>query len=556
MPATPSALATFLGRGLMPTHLNSEDLVLQIGRETKELSFFMAQVTDTEILQKFYDETGLILSGKQGHGDAIKNISLWLDARGYKPKPGKEGSLEDLRSLDRIGVVLDTNVRMAQGYANYLRDLQRRDEYPARKFVRIGQRREPRIDWPQRCRAAYEATKDIPGVVFHDGEWIALIDHPFWVALSAFGNPYSPFDYNSGMGTKPVSRSRSEELGILPKPDEPQPPAPGEPPKPGPLPSLPSDPNPAPAVPAPVKPGPPPSPTPAPSPVKPAPGPAPVNPSPAVPPAPVSPPTPTPRPGPPGTNPGDPLPKPDGTIPKPFVPPPLPRVPLPPVIFVLPVPDKPKPRVEPPVSWTQTYTTTPQVTEPELRDLLALLVGMLGLWIGTKLIFTDPNGTRKATADTLVDLWQRPAPDGLGDIPQRDLIALWEGGDEAVSTTEDFHLSRLFSRIVTEQVPDAAWRSFGVTDEQAESLIGLDPGDAVEIPDFVPAWEFSGNRVNPAGDGWQVVMKVAPANRIIDARALRVGTGGYVYRGGQRFIVESTTPDEETKTITLITREG
>jgi len=43
----------------------------------------------------------------------------------------------------------------------------------------------------------------------------ALVNHPVWLALSAFGNPYPPFDFNSGMGAEPVGRSDAQALGLL-----------------------------------------------------------------------------------------------------------------------------------------------------------------------------------------------------------------------------------------------------------------------------------------------------------------------------------------------------
>jgi hypothetical protein len=44
---------------------------------------------------------------------------------------------------------------------------------------------------------------------------IARKDSPIWEALSRFGTPYPPFDFNSGMWTKDVSREEAVGFGIL-----------------------------------------------------------------------------------------------------------------------------------------------------------------------------------------------------------------------------------------------------------------------------------------------------------------------------------------------------
>ena len=44
---------------------------------------------------------------------------------------------------------------------------------------------------------------------------IALINDPIWEAISRFGLPYPPFDFNSGMGVAGVSRSDAIKLGVI-----------------------------------------------------------------------------------------------------------------------------------------------------------------------------------------------------------------------------------------------------------------------------------------------------------------------------------------------------
>lgn len=64
---------------------------------------------------------------------------------------------------------------------------------------------EPR-DWPTRWEEA--------GGEFADGKMLAPINGKIWTAISAFGNPYPPFDFNSGMSVRRVSRERVEALEL------------------------------------------------------------------------------------------------------------------------------------------------------------------------------------------------------------------------------------------------------------------------------------------------------------------------------------------------------
>jgi hypothetical protein len=44
---------------------------------------------------------------------------------------------------------------------------------------------------------------------------IARKDDPIWTKISAFGTPYPPFDYNSGMWVEEIDREEAEALGVI-----------------------------------------------------------------------------------------------------------------------------------------------------------------------------------------------------------------------------------------------------------------------------------------------------------------------------------------------------
>lgn len=48
---------------------------------------------------------------------------------------------------------------------------------------------------------------------------VALVDDPIWARISRWGDPFPPFDYNSGMKLFKVSRANAIRLGLLPKPE-------------------------------------------------------------------------------------------------------------------------------------------------------------------------------------------------------------------------------------------------------------------------------------------------------------------------------------------------
>lgn len=89
--------------------------------------------------------------------------------------------------------------------------------WPAQELIREEAREHPR-DWAQRWRDAADAV-GWEGVA-RSGEWIARKDSPVWLALSAFGQPYPPFDYGSGMGVRDVDRDKAVELGLVEENEE------------------------------------------------------------------------------------------------------------------------------------------------------------------------------------------------------------------------------------------------------------------------------------------------------------------------------------------------
>lgn len=183
-----------------------------VDAQIRERSFFMAAVQNARLLQMFRDAVRLVSEGHISQAEARRRLRLALQASGYRPAEGEEGSLDDLSSVRRMDVAIGTNKDLARGW--YIRQALLQDPgHPALELYRKGSARAPR-DWVSRWAEA-AASVDNAGVA-PGGQWIALVSSPIWKALSRFDQPYPPFDFGSHMWVKPVKYSTCVELGLIP----------------------------------------------------------------------------------------------------------------------------------------------------------------------------------------------------------------------------------------------------------------------------------------------------------------------------------------------------
>ncbi len=113
-----------------------------------------------------------------------------------------------MHAIRRLKLIVNTQMDMAYGYANYLaaNDPTVLEQWPCQEMVRIASRKTPR---------AWHTRWSEHGGKFYDGRMIARKDSPIWSAISRFGNPYPPFDYESGMGVEDVDYDEAVSLGII-----------------------------------------------------------------------------------------------------------------------------------------------------------------------------------------------------------------------------------------------------------------------------------------------------------------------------------------------------
>lgn len=209
----PSAADYLSRKALLPIARSTAEWNL-VAAQLKERAFFMAGVQRANILQLFRNMAAQVAAGKLTPAEARVAIRAGLADLGYSPEAegAAPGSIHDLSSYRRIMLVLETNVRMARGWMQHCQRLSD-PNVGAQELFRLYARRVPR-NWALRWAEAAQKV-NWQGVA-KGAPFIATLDSPIWPSLSRFGNPYPPFDFNSGMSTRSVLIDRCRELGLPP----------------------------------------------------------------------------------------------------------------------------------------------------------------------------------------------------------------------------------------------------------------------------------------------------------------------------------------------------
>jgi len=205
MPYDRTAEAYLRRKQDVPTDLTSREMA-ELGYQIRERAFWSATVNNAKVVNAMHRACNGFAAGKLSMSDARLAIQRALDSTGYKPADGTRGTIRDLNSFRRQDLILRTNLEMAQGYARLAEAQEDLDLYPCFELVRIRQSRVPR-DWKTRWVSA--------GGRLYGGRMIAEVNSPIWTKISRFGQPYPPFDFNSGMGLRDVSRREAVELGAI-----------------------------------------------------------------------------------------------------------------------------------------------------------------------------------------------------------------------------------------------------------------------------------------------------------------------------------------------------
>ena len=184
----------------------------------RERAFFSAGVESARFLsdarQGVLDVLTFAREKTRGGDALIDRSSLIAKLRdvakreGIPVDPKKAGGLQDITSRARLALILDTQLAQAREFARWKaeQDPDILDAFPAQELVRIETRDIPRKwleKWLQR------------GGKLYAGRMIAAKGDRIWPAISRFGTPWPPFDFNSGMGIEDIDRDEAEALGVI-----------------------------------------------------------------------------------------------------------------------------------------------------------------------------------------------------------------------------------------------------------------------------------------------------------------------------------------------------
>ena len=206
-----SAADKILQKALVGSPMNSAQWA-RIQAGLRDRAFFSARVEDVRRLAAARTATAEHAAGAKSLSETRRDIRDALAATGYVRPEGGEGTITDLMTQRRLDLIIKTNVQQARGWKQYMEGTTpgALAAFPAQRLIRVRQRRMPR-DWASRWRMAGEAT-GWEGASRE--EMTALKTSPIWRKLSRFGNPFPPFDFNSGMELEDVGKRRTVELGL------------------------------------------------------------------------------------------------------------------------------------------------------------------------------------------------------------------------------------------------------------------------------------------------------------------------------------------------------
>lgn len=184
-------------------------------------AFFSAEVENARMLDAMRRNVNDLVSAQKSPSEIRRDLRAYFAQLGYDPGE-KSGTIKDLYTKARLDVMMRTNAEQARGFANHLRATSPGavSAAPAYELVRVKVRKMPR-DWHARWTKAAGAV-GWEGVARGTDRMVAMKDSPVWVEISTFGNPFPPFDYNSGMGVRNVRKSECRALGLLGEDEEPK----------------------------------------------------------------------------------------------------------------------------------------------------------------------------------------------------------------------------------------------------------------------------------------------------------------------------------------------
>lgn len=231
------ALAHQLAKQVLPTSMSSFELE-NLAREIRDRSFFSARTTYADYLADAQQMIRRLVAPDmvidEATGDLRKaaagermnpalvrtRMQQYLAKLGYEPEKGEAGGLKDLSSDRRVDLIIDTQTKMSAGYGKWMvsQDPDVLDLFPVDEMYRqvnTGNHREWDMIWNEARALLGDTTSATVAGSQETGPFIALKNDPIWAEISRWGDPYPPFDYNSGMWVRDADPDEAEALGVL-----------------------------------------------------------------------------------------------------------------------------------------------------------------------------------------------------------------------------------------------------------------------------------------------------------------------------------------------------
>jgi len=181
----------------------------------RERALFSSQVESLRFLQRAKDHVGDFLTGARevlpdgqtalklgSRAEFVKQLSAFAQAEGLGPLDPKDaGTIKDITSQKRLELIFDVQTHQAQAYGDWKQgsDPDVLDEFPAQRFIRVHDVKEPRTWHTQ----------------FENGVWLKS-DVAAWIRINQdFGVPWGPWGWGCGHDVEDVDRAEAEQLGLI-----------------------------------------------------------------------------------------------------------------------------------------------------------------------------------------------------------------------------------------------------------------------------------------------------------------------------------------------------
>jgi len=177
----------------------------------RERAFFSSRIESARFLQRSMDFIGDFLDGSKeeispgvfalkagSRAQFVSHMQDFLDKEGVARD---DGSISDITSEKRLGLIFDMQTRQADGYGYWRQgmDSDVLNIFPASRFIRVADVKEPRQSHIQFENQVYLKTDPI---------WARVINQDF-------GVPWPPFGFGCQHDVEDADRDETESLGLI-----------------------------------------------------------------------------------------------------------------------------------------------------------------------------------------------------------------------------------------------------------------------------------------------------------------------------------------------------